>query len=116
MYDQTLTPTQRSNKAVELSSKTREELTNAELMELNYFEVAGSRARFSVAIVANEEYLSKHTSSYPLIILLLSAGLVIIAQLERWIGHPSIISQSSLVRAKIEAELRAEVEADIIER
>jgi hypothetical protein len=115
MYDQSLTPSQRSNRAVAIGDKTKAELTDAESAQINSFKVKGTQSAFSVAVVPTERYMATHTSEYPYFILMISLLLVAVAQLERWCGHPILISSYTLKQARIEEELRAKVESSIVE-
>jgi len=115
MYDQSLTPSQRSNRAVAMGGKTKAELTDAKDAQINSFKVKGTRSDFSVAVVPTERYMATHTSEYPYFILMISLLLVVVAQLERWCGHPILVSSYTLTQSRIEEELRAKVEWSIVE-
>mmetsp|Transcript_3279 Transcript_3279/g.10203 ORF Transcript_3279/g.10203 Transcript_3279/m.10203 type:complete len:524 (-) Transcript_3279:33-1604(-) len=84
--------------------------------QYNDLVVPGTEVAFSVALVPHSDYLARHTTEYPLIILGISLCLVICAQMERWMGHPIIISELTLQRSLVEQELREELEPQIAQK
>lgn len=89
-------------------------VASSEYYELNTFEVADTGARFKLAIVPHEAFLEKHITVKPLVILAISLAVIVAAQVERWLGHPYIVSEFTLTRAKVERELREGLEKRII--
>jgi len=75
--------------------------------------INGTTFQFSVLLAPNDDYLSEQTSFYPYCILCISVLLVFVGQCERWLGHPTILSESQLVQAKVEAKMRKDVEEKV---
>jgi hypothetical protein len=113
-YDQSITPVAMNEEAMRISEQTIEELTQSDDVQLNNFAIPGTNnVEFLVAAVPNDSFMDRHTSKFPVVILILSLVLVGTSQIERWLGHPAIISQSALARAKWEQLIRAEIEREI---
>lgn len=116
MYDPMQTAEQMQATVIDKQHTTVEDLKKNDDVQVNTFDVSGVEVSFVVALVPTDDYIAAHTTNAPYIILCISIALVIFAQLERWMGHPWVMSQDSLVRTYMEREIRVQVEAEANKR
>lgn len=98
-------------------AKTKVELTNGiEQHKLHYFDIddMAEGTKLSVLVIPAEGFLAGMQSFNPQLILALSLVLATVAQLERWIGHPIVVSSTKLWQAKIEKQMRETLEGEIV--
>lgn len=110
MYDQSLTEEQMSLDMVAKADQTESQLTAGDDVQINKFSLERSNTAFSVALIPNENFFSERVSRNPYYILGISLAMVLVGQLERWLGHPWIVSQHQLIKDALEAEIRERLE------
>lgn len=105
IYDTEMTEVQVGNLVVEMGEMHRDDIVaHIEHTQLNRFSISGTQMSLSVAVAPKHDYFRHRVSNVPHFILGISLVMILIAQLERWLGHPLIVSQHGLVRARIESQ------------
>lgn len=113
-YDPMLTQTQGARFLADIADTTKAQvLGRSPRSVVNSRGVDDTSFQFSIVLEPNDAYFSSKTGPYPYYILMVSIAVILIAQLERWLGHPYIISETEYVRALIEAKIRADLEEEI---
>jgi len=118
MWQWGLTQEQMREQVMEKQAMTMDELRNgndmAVIEHIDGLDGVADGTKLSLMVVPSEDYLALNRSPFPIFILLISLALACVAQAERWVGHPIVISSTRLWQAKIEKELREEVEDEIV--
>lgn len=86
----------------------------SEEVQVNAFTLDHTDVEFAVILEPSDRYFGSRITKNAIMVLLLSLGLVLAAQCERWLGHPSILSSEEVWRAKYEADFRKELEERIV--
>lgn len=114
VYDPELTEEEMVEMLVQLGAATVPEITGASPdTQSHSFDLEDLSLRLTMAMVPSDSYFASRVSNVPYAILGISIGMVLFAQAERWVGHPSVVSQSGLIRDSIEAELRAAIKEEM---
>jgi len=119
MWDSGLTPEQMKSLVMESKAKTKDQLCeNREKFKSLNFQIPtlADGTILSVLVLPKDDYSYGTSEFYPNLILILSLVLATVAQVERWIGHPVVISSTKLWQAKVENELRQALEPEIVHR
>lgn len=104
VYDPELTEEEMVEMLVQLGAATVPEITGASPdTQSHSFDLEDLSLRLTMAMVPSDSYFASRVSNVPYAILGISIGMVLFAQAERWVGHPSVVSQSGLIRDSIEA-------------
>jgi len=106
IYDAQMTKAEVGNLVVEMGEMHRDEIiAQTEHTQLNRFLICDGYMSLSVAVAPKRNYFRHRVSNVPHFILAITLVMIMISQLERWCGHPFIVSQHGLVRELIEKRL-----------
>jgi hypothetical protein len=115
MWDASLTEPEMAANVMVNKEKTKADLLQGNSKSYDFsIDGMAEGTKLSILVVPHERFLSDMRSYYPGLILALSLVLATTSQVERWIGHPIVISSTKLWQAKIEQELRDDIEPQIL--
>lgn len=115
VYDPLLKSDEAFTESMRLNATTMQALTDSCLnSQTNVVEASGTDMSFAIVVCARQSYFDAKSTHTPYLILLISVALVLVAQIERWLGHPVVLSSERALQSVIEGSIRDELECKIV--
>jgi len=108
-YDPSLGLEQMFDEVLKMARQPSAPWESSEDVQRHAVNISGTDTSLSIVLEPNSDYFFRRISFTPFCIFLASIVIIIVAQVERWCGHPSIVSQNKLVLIALEAEIREQV-------